>query len=120
MPQTPGLSTLAKRNPTKPVQAPRKRRNDSAATKATKALESAERAGRMNALYADVDQFYEEKAEREDSLALKHHQKKSYIRKLLNNSAYKKKRGVNLYNAIIHDLSIKAREGERWTSVASR
>lgn len=98
---TPALSTHAKRNPAKAVQAPRTCPKQSTATKATKALASAQQ---QAALGADIELFYQEKK----ALALKHNKKEPAIRKLLNNATYKNKRAVNLYNAIIHDLCLQA------------
>jgi hypothetical protein len=105
---TPALSTHAKRNPAKAVQAPRTRPKQSTATKATKALASAQRAQQQVALGADIELFYQEKKALTASLALKHDKKEPAIRKLLNNATYKNKRAVNLYNAIIHDLCLQA------------
>ncbi|KAJ7724934.1 hypothetical protein DFH07DRAFT_971051 [Mycena maculata] len=105
------LSTHAARNPTKAVQQPRRRANQSSATKATKALAAAQRAQAKDALFADIDEHYHEKRQLIKDLAIKHNKKENYIKKLLNNDVHTKtRRSENLWNAVVHDLSMKAKE----------
>ncbi|KAJ7737602.1 hypothetical protein DFH07DRAFT_779285 [Mycena maculata] len=107
------LSTHAARNPTKAVQQPRRRAGQSSATKATKALAAAQRAQAKDMLFADIDEHYLEKRQLIKDLAKKHNKKENYIKKLLNNDVHTKtRRSANLWNTVVHDLSIKAKEGK--------
>ncbi|KAJ7728832.1 hypothetical protein DFH07DRAFT_782120 [Mycena maculata] len=107
------LSTHAARNPTKAVQQPRRRAGQSSATKATKALAAAQRAQAKDMLFADIDEHYLEKRQLIKDLAKKHNKKENYIKKLLNNDVHTKtRRSANLWKAVVHDLSIKAKEGK--------
>jgi hypothetical protein len=60
----------------------------------------------------DVSAFYDYKDTLVKTLATKYNCTVTHMRKLLSNgSQYSTTRGVSLWNAIIHDLSLKAKEG---------
>ncbi|KAJ6532934.1 hypothetical protein DFH09DRAFT_1092676 [Mycena vulgaris] len=114
MPKTTALSTHATRNGTRPVKATRKRGGKSSAGDATSALAATRRAQARAALEDDVEEHYLAFQAKVTEMALKHDRKEVFIKKLLNNGTqYKQRRGLSIRNAIMHDLSRKAKdEGE--------
>ncbi|KAJ6593721.1 hypothetical protein B0H19DRAFT_1246458 [Mycena capillaripes] len=111
--RTPTLSTHSIRNPVRPVQPPRKRssKRTDHASKATAALKAAENLQNRINLNVDVDAFYDYKNTLKKTLSKKYNRTEAYIGKLLSNGAqYATTRAVSLRNAIIHDLSLKAKE----------
>lgn len=108
MPSAPSAHSI--RNPGKPIRDTRKRSSD--AERATKLLKAAENRRARVVLNQDADEFYQYREQTVQTLAIKHKKKESYIRALLTNaSSCKKRRKVNLYNAILHDRGLKAKEG---------
>ncbi|KAJ7886683.1 hypothetical protein B0H13DRAFT_2535003 [Mycena leptocephala] len=110
---TPTASTHSKRNPAKVVQPTRKRASKKSgnASRATDALKAAERLRDRINMDADVTAFYDYKDTLIKSLAVKYNRTVTHFRKLLSNGTqYSTTRGVSLWNAIIHDRSLKAKE----------
>ncbi|KAJ7066290.1 hypothetical protein C8F01DRAFT_1079919 [Mycena amicta] len=109
MPQ-PTLSAHASRNPTQPVQEPR-HRQQSQATKASKALAAEGRQEKDMALEARFKAIFDQREDDIKALAQEFNKPEKYIRQVLENGVrYTNKRGPNLKNAIRHDLAVKARE----------
>lgn len=106
-------SSLSLRNPGKPVQTTRKRKTGQTdAQKATRLLAAAANKRAADALRDAVNDARDAQERAICDIARDHKKKESYVRALLTNaSTYKKKRKVNLYNAILHDRSVKAQEG---------
>ncbi|KAJ6569310.1 hypothetical protein B0H19DRAFT_1256954 [Mycena capillaripes] len=106
------LSTHGRRNPTKAVQPTCKRTSGkSSAARASNMLKIAQNLKKTLDLYADIDSFHEYRNTLTDSYSLKHGRSKQFISKLLSNhTQYAAKRAPSLRNAILHDLSVKARE----------
>ncbi|KAJ7906804.1 hypothetical protein B0H13DRAFT_2273923 [Mycena leptocephala] len=109
---TPTVSTYSKRNPARAVQPARKRSKKSGnASKATDALKTAQRLRDRINMDTDVSAFYDYKDMLVKTLATKYNRTVTHFRKLLSNGTqYSTTRGVSLWNAIIHDLSLKAKE----------
>ncbi|KAJ7803594.1 hypothetical protein B0H13DRAFT_2493334 [Mycena leptocephala] len=108
MPKT--LSTHATRNPTRAVQQPRQR-TKSTASKNTNTLAASNRGAKKRALEDDIEEFYVDFQDKVAALAIKHDRKQQYIKKRLSNSAqFKQRRAGNIRNAIMHDMSKKAKE----------
>ncbi|KAJ7854346.1 hypothetical protein B0H13DRAFT_1903722 [Mycena leptocephala] len=108
---TPTVSTYSTRNPTRAVQPTRKRSKKSGASKATDALKAAQRLQERISMDADVSAFYDYKDTLVKTLAAKYNRTLTHFRKLLSNGTqYSTTRSVSLWNAIIHDLSLKAKE----------
>ncbi|KAJ7079412.1 hypothetical protein B0H15DRAFT_752800, partial [Mycena belliarum] len=81
--------------------------------KAKRSAADVERAIKGEELAADVDEFYAFRAQTMVDLAAKHGRSIDYIRTLLTNSSqYKQTREISLRNAVIHDIAVKAKEGE--------
>ncbi|KAJ7144559.1 hypothetical protein C8R44DRAFT_725483 [Mycena epipterygia] len=109
MPRPVTLSAHASRNPSKPVQQPRKRQSQ--ATKASRALATAQRLNQDLALEAKFEEFFQDRENTIITLAKDFSKSETYIRKVLTNGVrYGGKRAVSLKNAIRHELSIKAKE----------
>jgi hypothetical protein len=109
MPKT--LSTHATRNPTRAVQQPRQR-TKSTASKNTNTLAASNRGAKKRALEDDIEEFYVDFQDKVAALAIKHDRKQQYIKKRLSNGAqFKQRRAANIRNAIMHDISKKAKEG---------
>ncbi|KAJ7137125.1 hypothetical protein C8R44DRAFT_869201 [Mycena epipterygia] len=109
MPRPVTLSAHASRNPSKPVQQPRK--HQSQATKASRALATAQRLNQDLALEAKFEEFFQDRENTIITLAKDFSKSETYIRKVLMNGVrYRGKRAVSLKNAIRHELSIKAKE----------
>jgi hypothetical protein len=110
---TPTVSTYSKRNPARAVQPARKRSKKSGnASKATDALKTVQRLRDRINMDTDVSAFYDYKDTLVKTLATKYNRTVTHFRKLLSNGTqYSTTRGVSLWNAIIHDLSLKAKEG---------
>ncbi|KAJ6493466.1 hypothetical protein C8R45DRAFT_989855 [Mycena sanguinolenta] len=107
----PVLSAHATRNPTQPVQQPRKRAAPSAATKASQEAAHARRHELDLALQGRFAEIFQQREEDIVSLAKEFEKSEKYIRQVLENSArYGSKRAVTLKNAITHELSKQARE----------
>ncbi|KAJ6547647.1 hypothetical protein B0H19DRAFT_1266549 [Mycena capillaripes] len=109
----PALSTIAARNPTRAVQPPRKRGKSgkSNASRATNTLATNESREKRLQLEQEVEDHVIDFQAKVTSLSIKYGRKENYIKKLLGNSAqYAQKRGLNIRNAIMHDLSVKAKE----------
>ncbi|KAJ7202705.1 hypothetical protein B0H12DRAFT_1243983 [Mycena haematopus] len=107
----PTLSTHASRNPSKPVQPPRERHRKSEAGRATQDLRDASAKELKERMAADIDSFHDYRAEKVKEFAKKYTKEEAYFLKLLSNrSQYSASRGMTLYNAIRHDLSVKAKE----------
>ncbi|KAJ7766398.1 hypothetical protein DFH07DRAFT_769935 [Mycena maculata] len=81
---------------------------------ATKNLNgSTARAEKARALAADVELHFKAVNETIQSLVVKHGRKAAYIKKLLaHGKQFKQRRANNIRNAIMHDLSMKAKKGE--------
>ncbi|KAF7365828.1 hypothetical protein MVEN_00456900 [Mycena venus] len=110
MPKEPTLSAHAARNPTKPVQQPR-RRHESQATKASRALAAEQRADNDLALTTKFNEIFMQREEDIKTLAKDFNKTENYIRQVLENCIhYTGKRGLSLKNAITHRLSKEARE----------
>jgi hypothetical protein len=109
------------RNPLRPIQPTRRRREgDSAATKASKKLKRAQNKRARLALESDCDDFAELRDQEIVRLAALHHVKEDRVRKLLTNaSTVKRERAMTLRNAIVHDLSLKAKAGKYLSSRSS-
>ncbi|KAJ7735268.1 hypothetical protein DFH07DRAFT_780061 [Mycena maculata] len=108
---TKNLSSHAARNPTRQTQPTRTRTRKSSAT--TNSNGSTARAEKARALAADVELHLKAVNETIQSLAVKHGQKAAYIKKLLTHGKqFKQRRANNIRNAIMHDLSMKAKKGE--------
>ncbi|KAJ6525390.1 hypothetical protein B0H19DRAFT_1276185 [Mycena capillaripes] len=113
-------TTHASRNPTKRVQLsrtigrrarghPRGPLTDS--EKASRALKAANRKRDEKLLNNYVDEFFDLKAKFIAEIVKSHGHTEEYAKRLLNNGTqYKSKREVNLRNALVHDLHLKARE----------
>ncbi|KAJ7089278.1 hypothetical protein B0H15DRAFT_800617 [Mycena belliarum] len=116
-------TTYASRNPTLAVQKKRNRAGRpkgplTAAQKATRALQVAQRKVKRRGLEEDMDAFFEDRDALIEKLAEKHGRTSAYIRTLLTNpSQFKAKRAMSLRNAIAHDLSLKAHESGTKRSV---
>lgn len=107
----PALSTHAVRNQTRAVKPTRKRGKSGASNNSNKVATEARAAARV-VLEADVEEHYEDFQAKVTTLSIKHGKKERYIRKLLSNGTqYKKRRALNIRNAIVHDLSLKAKDG---------
>lgn len=112
------MTTHASRNPTKPLQKTRHRvgRPSGALTesqKATRALQAAQRKIKLRELEEDIDAFFEGKEELVARLVKKHSKSSAYIKGLLNApSQYRATRAINIRNAVVHDLALRARERE--------
>ncbi|KAF7347992.1 hypothetical protein MSAN_01751300 [Mycena sanguinolenta] len=107
---TPTLSAHAARNPSKPIQAPRQRARKSDAGSATQGLDGTSQSKKAQ-MQDDVDDFYDYRAQKITELAVKYEKDEPYFLRLLSNkSQYSASRGATLYNAIRHDLAVKARE----------
>ncbi|KAJ7301345.1 hypothetical protein DFH08DRAFT_993809 [Mycena albidolilacea] len=85
MPKEPTLSAHAARNPSQPVQQPRKRQSD--ATKATRALLVEQRHEQNLALDADLEEHHAKQEELIETLALKYGRAEEYMRTLVCNGA---------------------------------
>ncbi|KAJ6603101.1 hypothetical protein B0H10DRAFT_2229866 [Mycena sp. CBHHK59/15] len=110
-------SAHALRNPGKRVQTSRKRSSLSSAAKATKALQTAERKRRQMKLDDDVDTFYMYHNMEITRIAKDNGRSEKAVRAMLcNSSQFKATRAPNLRNAIIHDLSMKAK-ARTWRDV---
>jgi hypothetical protein len=117
MPKEPTLSAHAARNPTKPVQQPR-RRTESQATKASRALAAEQRADNDLALTAAFNEIFIQREEDIKTLAKEYSKTEVYIRQVLENSTkYTGKRALSLKNAITHRLSKEARDSEYIDSI---
>lgn len=117
MPRPATPSAHASRNPSKPAQQPRKRQSQ--ATKASRALATAQRLDQDLALEAKFEEFFQDRENTIVTLAKDFSKSEAYIRKVLTNGVrYGGKRAVSLKNAIRHELSIKAKEGEWHYNVA--
>lgn len=111
MPREVTLSSHASRNPSKPVQPTRKRQSQ--ASKASRALAAEQRDEKETELEAKFTEFFQLREETIADLAEQYDKSVDYIRKVLvNGTGYGGKRGVNLRNAISHDMALKAKEGE--------
>ncbi|KAJ6476163.1 hypothetical protein C8R45DRAFT_1009013 [Mycena sanguinolenta] len=107
----PVLSAHATRNPTQPVQQPRKRAAPSAASKASREAANARRHELDLGLQARFAEIFQQREEDIVSLAKEFEKPEKYIRQVLENSVhYGSKRAVTLKNAITHELSKQARE----------
>ncbi|KAJ7126504.1 hypothetical protein C8R43DRAFT_1111297 [Mycena crocata] len=102
----------ASRNPGKAVQEARGRKkrdpNQPAPTpeKATKAKAAKQKKEEIDAMWADIDAFYAQRAETIVALALKHDKTPDYIKALLNNSSqFKAERKVSLRNAVTSHIA---------------
>ncbi|KAJ7806943.1 hypothetical protein B0H14DRAFT_3483723 [Mycena olivaceomarginata] len=111
------LSAHAARNPTKPVQQPR-RRTESQATKASRALAAEQRADNDLALTAAFNEIFTQREEDIKTLAKEYSKTEVYICQVLENSTkYTGKRALSLKNAITHRLSKEARDkGEMYNA----
>ncbi|KAJ7756081.1 hypothetical protein DFH07DRAFT_773274 [Mycena maculata] len=103
------LSTHAARNPTRETQPTRARTGKSSATKKSNVISSSKE--KALALAADVELHSQSVNETIQRLALKHSRKPVYIKKLLTHGKqFKQRHANNIRNAIMHDLSVKAKE----------
>ncbi|KAJ7726039.1 hypothetical protein DFH07DRAFT_970650 [Mycena maculata] len=103
------LSTHAARNPTRGTQPTRARTGKSSATKKSNVISSSKQ--KALALAADVELHSQSVNETIQRLAVKHSRKPVYIKKLLTHGKqFKQRRANNIRNAIMHDLSVKAKE----------
>ncbi|KAJ7814813.1 hypothetical protein B0H14DRAFT_2603859 [Mycena olivaceomarginata] len=110
MPKEPTLSAHAARNPTKPVQQPR-RRQASQASKASRALAAEQRADNDLALTAKFNEIFLQREEDIKTLSSNFSKPESYICQVLENRThYAGKHAPSLKNAITHRLSKEARE----------
>ncbi|KAJ7772494.1 hypothetical protein B0H14DRAFT_2632322 [Mycena olivaceomarginata] len=110
MPKEPTLSAHATRNPSQPVQQPRKRQSD--ATKATRALLVERRHEQTLALDADLEEHHAKQEELIETLALKYGRTEEYMRTLVCNGAkYGNKCGVNTRNAILTSTATRLGRG---------
>ncbi|KAJ7310665.1 hypothetical protein DFH08DRAFT_974348 [Mycena albidolilacea] len=117
MPKEPTLSAHAASNPTKPVQQPRQR-NESQATKASRALAAEQRTDNDLALTAKFNEIFFQREEDIKTLAKEYSKTEVYIRQVLENSTkYTSKHALSLKNAITHRLSQEARDrGETYNA----
>ncbi|KAJ7880773.1 hypothetical protein B0H14DRAFT_2566159 [Mycena olivaceomarginata] len=93
----------------KPVQQPRKQQSD--ATKATRALLVEQHHKQSLALDADLKEHHAKQEELIEMLVLKYGRTEEYMRKLVCNGAkYGNKHRVNMRNTILHKYCNKARE----------
>ncbi|KAJ7084001.1 hypothetical protein B0H15DRAFT_951752 [Mycena belliarum] len=109
----PDLSAHARRHPSKPVQPSRSRPHTkpSAAEKASNELKAALATKRRMALDADADTFFEFRTAEIERIAKKHHMKEDDVcKKLCNTTHFKSVRAPSLWNAVVHDRSLKAVE----------
>ncbi|KAJ7073292.1 hypothetical protein B0H15DRAFT_957358 [Mycena belliarum] len=109
----PALSAHARRHPSKPVQPSRSRPHTkpSATEKASNELKAALATERRMALDADADAFFEFRTAEIERIAKKHHMKEDDVRKkLCNTTHFKSVRAPSLWNAVVHDRSLKAVE----------
>ncbi|KAJ7106467.1 hypothetical protein C8R43DRAFT_1045614 [Mycena crocata] len=103
----------ASRNPGKAVQEARGRKKrdpdqpaPTPAEKATKAKAAKQKKEGIDAMWADIDAFYAQRAETIVALALKHDKTPDYIKALLNNSSqFKAERKVSLRNAVTSHIA---------------
>ncbi|KAJ7768421.1 hypothetical protein B0H16DRAFT_1716423 [Mycena metata] len=102
------------RNADKDVQKTRGRKRTgplSDAEEATRALALQARQANKAALTKDIDEFTAQRDSTIHDLAQKYHKKEEYIRALvLHETQYTKTRAPSLRNAVIHDLSEKAKQ----------
>ncbi|KAJ6538064.1 hypothetical protein B0H19DRAFT_1079140 [Mycena capillaripes] len=110
--RTPTLSTHSIRNPARAVQPTRKRsKKTDHVSKATAALKAAQDLQTRVHFHTDVDAFYDYKNTLKTTLAKKYNRNPAYINKLLSNGTqYATTRKVSMRNAIMHDLSLKAKD----------
>ncbi|KAJ6569174.1 hypothetical protein B0H19DRAFT_1256834 [Mycena capillaripes] len=109
----PALSTIAARNPTRAVQPTRKcgKSGNSDASKATNRLSTSVTREERLLLDEDVEDYAIKFQDTVTTLSIKHGRTELFIKKRLHNGAtYAKQRGVNIWNAIMHDLSVKAKD----------
>ncbi|KAJ7768085.1 hypothetical protein DFH07DRAFT_954658 [Mycena maculata] len=106
---TKNLSSHAACNPTRQTQPTRTRtRKSSAATNSNGSTAHAEKA---RVLTAYIELHFKAVNETIQSLAVKHGQKAAYIKKLLTHGKqFKQRHANNIRNAIMHDLSVKAKK----------
>ncbi|KAJ7209359.1 hypothetical protein B0H12DRAFT_1278973 [Mycena haematopus] len=110
--QPPVLSAHATRHPDKPVQ-PTRKRGQSQASKASRALAAAARSENNAALEERYKELFASREEDIKTLARDYNKPESEIRRVLENGVrYTGKRAVSLKNAITHDLSKTAREND--------
>ncbi|KAJ7270011.1 hypothetical protein B0H12DRAFT_1067443 [Mycena haematopus] len=106
---TPTLSTHASRHPSKPTQPPRKRATD--AGRGTLDIRDASQKEKREQMMLDIEVFHDYRLEKVTELANKYQKDESFFLKMLSNqSQYSATRGMTLYNAIRHDLSVKAKD----------
>ncbi|KAJ7439665.1 hypothetical protein FB451DRAFT_1569846 [Mycena latifolia] len=119
MSRTKSSSSHASRNPSRPVQTSRRVGRPTGklteSQKATRALQAARRKVQKNSMEARIDGWYEKREEFVAELVKEYNRSAEYIRGLLMNpSQFKSTRAVNIRNAIVHDLHVKAKErGEK-------
>jgi hypothetical protein len=113
MPKEPTLSVHAGRNPSKTIQMPRRRQTPSEASKASRELAAASRRDQNAALAAELETYQEQQDAFITKLADSYGRTQEYMRKLVCSGVrYTGTRAPNLKNAIAHEYSRKAREGE--------
>ncbi|KAJ6505357.1 hypothetical protein C8R45DRAFT_1209132 [Mycena sanguinolenta] len=106
---TPTLSAHAARNPSKPIQQPRRRAHKSDAGSATQTVNDAKL--KNEEMLAEVDAFQELRHEKVKELAIKYEKDEAFFLKLLTNGVqYSGARNTTLWNAFKHDLAKQAKE----------
>ncbi|KAJ7124032.1 hypothetical protein C8R43DRAFT_1135819 [Mycena crocata] len=110
-------TSFASRNPGKAVQDARGRKKKNPrdaptdAEKATQAINDAQKKLDKENFNIDLDAFYSLRAQVTIDLAEKYHKTPEYIKSLLiNSSQFKAERAMTLRNAVMHDISSKAKE----------
>ncbi|KAJ7239782.1 hypothetical protein B0H12DRAFT_1074942 [Mycena haematopus] len=102
-------STHASRNTSKPTQQPRARKSN--ASRGTQDLFNAERTLKTERMWGEINAFHDYRNQQIVHLANTYGKTQDQCRKLLANSTqYNTTRGMTLYNAIRHDLSVQAKD----------
>lgn len=109
----PKATTWAERNPQKKVQAVRTRRKQTDAEKASNKIRRQLKNDETNARTADLEQYKQECEEKLEQIAQKYSCKTGRLNNLLNtSSAFKKSRGLNLRNALVHRKAHEENAGQ--------
>ncbi|KAJ7669096.1 hypothetical protein B0H17DRAFT_1209746 [Mycena rosella] len=114
MPATSSSTTHATRNPTQPVQKSRHRVGRPSgkltpAQQAMRALQVAQRKLKQRELEEDIDGWFKRRDKFIEQVAERHDRTVDYIKALLTNpSQFKLTRAINIRNAVVHDLHLKA------------
>ena len=114
LPEVPGLTTWAQRNPGKPVVQAKTKARRVLGPEQRRTLEDKRKTKKMRAteLQTDIVALNRERADMVDELAAKHRFKAKFVKqKLLGVSVFKKSRKTSLFRAKLHYLGKKLNEG---------